>query len=96
MINLENLDKTALITKDQKISYRKLLNQIHSYSTLFKDNSHKRIAIFSENRLDWIYAFYAGWMNNCTIVPVDYMASADDVSFILNDCKPELIFSSEG
>lgn len=67
---------------------------IDSYSQLFEGKGYQRIAIHSENRIDWIAAFYAGWKNDCTVVPVDFMASKDDVSFILNDCKPELLFAS--
>jgi long-chain acyl-CoA synthetase len=61
---------------------------------LFRGKDYKKIAIYSENRAEWIAAFYAGWSNNCVVVPIDFMASRDDVSYILNDCKPELIFAS--
>lgn len=94
MINFENKEKLAVITKDKSYSYSELLNLIDSYSKLFNNQNFERIAIYSENRIDWIAAFYAGWKNNCEVVPIDYLASTEDVSFIIDDCKPNLIFIS--
>lgn len=88
-------EKTALIWKDENISYNELLKNISSYSSLLKLNNFTKVAILSENRPQWIYAFYAGWKKNASIVPIDYMSSVDDVTFILNDCKPEYVFYSD-
>jgi len=94
MIFKNTPQKTALIYKDQQISYEELSNLINSFSELIPVKDSK-IAIFSENRLEWIYAFYAAWLNNCTIVPIDSGASVDDVSYILNDCKASMIFTTK-
>ena len=96
MINREDVNKTAIIIRDLKVSYKELFNNINQYAKLFQNNNYKKVAIFSENRIEWIYAFYAAWQNGCIVIPVDFMASTEDVTFILNDCKPELIFSSQG
>ncbi len=96
IISNNDLSKNAIIFKDIKVTYQELFHNINQYSQLFNGRGFNKIAIFSENRLEWIYAFYAGWENDCTVVPVDFGASADDVTFILNDSKPELIFTSKG
>lgn len=96
MISRDFLDKEAIIVRDVKISYKELFSSINQYSQLFQGKGYKKIAIYSENRPEWIYSFYSGWQNECIVVPVDYMASAEDVTFILNDCQPELIFTSQG
>ncbi len=88
-------EKPALIWKDENISYNEVLKNISSYSTLLSLDNFSKVAILSENRPEWIYAFYAGWKKNACIVPIDFMSSVDDISFILNDCKPEYIFYSE-
>ncbi|HCT29501.1 MAG TPA: long-chain fatty acid--CoA ligase [Bacteroidales bacterium] len=95
IISNNDLSKIAIILKDNKVTYQELFKSINQYSQLFKEKNFKKVAIYSENRLEWIYAFYAGWQNGCVVVPVDFGASPDDVSFILNDCKPELIFTSQ-
>ena len=88
-------EKTALIWKDENISYNEVLKNISSYSSLLTLNNFSKVAILSENRPEWIYAFYAGWKKNACIVPIDYMSSVEDVAFILNDCKPEYVFYSD-
>jgi long-chain acyl-CoA synthetase len=87
-------EKVALIYKDLKISYSQFTQYIQEFSNFIpvKDSI---VAIYSENRLEWMYAFYAAWLNNCTVVPIDSGASVDDVSYILNDCKPRVVFTSK-
>lgn len=94
MINKDILTKNAIVTKDNSITYNELFSKINSYAGIFSNDNYERIAIFSENRVEWIYTFYAGWQNKCACVPVDFMASVKDVAYILNDCQPEIIFTS--
>lgn len=96
MINTRCPDKPALILRDHVDTYRELYGNIHAFSNLFSGKGYKKIAIFSENRLEWIYAFFAAWQNGSIVVPIDFLSSADDASYILNDCRPELIFYSQG
>ncbi|WP_430810656.1 MULTISPECIES: AMP-binding protein [unclassified Carboxylicivirga] len=88
-------EKTAISCGDVKISYNTLKQHIASYSKLLEELSINRLAIFSENQVGWIYSFYAGWHNNATIVPIDFMSSEDEVAYILKDCFPEAIFTSK-
>ena len=91
---LQNSNDTAIVLKELRISYEMLLRHIGFYSTLFRSGNTKKVAIFSENRPEWAYAFYAAWKNQSTVVPIDFMSPADDVAYILNDCQPEIIFCS--
>ncbi|MGD9899337.1 MAG: AMP-binding protein [Calditrichaceae bacterium] len=91
---LKDHGKTALVWKDLKISYETLVKNVDYYSGLFESAKTKKVAIFAENSLDWVYAFYASWKNDCIAVPIDYMSTSDEVAYILNDCKPEIIFCS--
>lgn len=94
MINVKDTSGIALVTKGKTYSYGELLQMIESYALLFRGKGYKKIAIYSENRAEWIAAFYAGWRNGCVVVPIDFMSSAYDASYILNDCRPEMLFSS--
>lgn len=94
MFFLKPQPATALVWKDDTYSYQDLLRHVNHYATLFPVKTNK-VAIFAENRPEWIFAFYAAWKNNATVVPVDFLASAEEVAFILNDCQPEYIFYSE-
>ena len=83
-----------MILKDQEISYKELLGNVNSFSKLFTIDNLSKVAIFSENRLEWVYTFYAVWMKKAIPVTIDYMSSLEDVEFILNDCNPEIIIYS--
>lgn len=94
MINFSNTGKTALIFKENKVSYAGLSVKINQYAQLFKGKGYKKVALYCENRFEWVYAFYAGWLNNCSVITIDYLSSVEDVAYILNDSRPEVIFSS--
>ncbi len=87
-------DRTAIVNGNEKISYNTLLMNISHFSSLIKDLNPDKIAIFSENRPEWIYALYTGWANNSAVVPIDYLSTADETAYILKDSKPEIIFTS--
>ncbi|MEN8194320.1 MAG: AMP-binding protein, partial [Bacteroidota bacterium] len=91
---LHQSDKSALIWKDEVVTYNQLLSNITKYTTLFDETNTSKIAIFAENKLEWVYAFYTGFMTKSIIVPIDFMLPVDDLAYILNDCKPEVIFYS--
>jgi len=94
MINRQYKDHVALITRDKSYTYEQFFQKIDSFSNLFQGKGYKKIAIHSENREEWIFAFYAGWKNKCIVIPIDFLASVDDVSYILNDCDPDMVFIS--
>jgi len=94
IINRDNLDKKYIITHNQDITGHDLLKYIQQYSLLIKNQGITKIGIYSENRLEWIYAFYAALQCNSIAVPIDYMASAEDVAYIIDDCQPEVLFIS--
>ena len=72
--------KIALILPDQSISYAQLLAMAQSYACLIPAET-ERVLIFAENRAEWLYAFYAAWASGCTVVPVDYQATAEEVAW---------------
>lgn len=96
MINTQYPEKPALVTKDQTVSFHGLIQKILAYSPLLKGKGYEKIAIFSENRPEWIYSFYAAWHHGAVVIPIDFLSSAEDAAYILNDCRPEFIFASQG
>ncbi|MHB8579020.1 MAG: AMP-binding protein [Ignavibacteriaceae bacterium] len=93
---IKKVEKTALVWQNNKITYDELLRHINFYSSLFSGEKVTKAAIFSSNRPEWCYAFYAAWKNNVVAVPIDSLAPADEVAYMLNDCRPEIIFCSQG
>ncbi|MGB9766522.1 MAG: AMP-binding protein [Sulfurihydrogenibium sp.] len=95
MIFIKPSEKTALIYAGESISYRQLLDYVEFFSSLLDINKDDKVAIFSENRPEWIYSFFAVWKRGGINVPVDFMSNEEDLLYILQDCKPKVIFTSK-
>jgi long-chain acyl-CoA synthetase len=87
-------NKTAIIWDDRQISYAELIKNIRLFEGLYHAEPGERIGIFSENSPEWIYAFFSAWGRRCIAIPLDAGLPAEDISFILEDCKPSVIFCS--
>jgi len=92
---LKDYKKTALVFKSQIITYFELLQYVNFISATYFNKNIKKAAIFSENRPEWIYSLYAAFDNNCVTVTIDFMSNEKEVSYILNDSKPEIVFCSQ-
>lgn len=94
---LKNMgEKTAITYGSDQISYGRLIGNIEQFADKYKISKGARVAIFMENRPEWVYSFYSVWKNDGIAVPIDYLATSDEVAFILNDCQPEVMFTSAG
>jgi len=91
---IQDYHKTALIWKDEKISYASFMENIDCYASLLDADKDSRTAIFAENRPEWFYSFYGSWVKGKVPVPIDFMAVPEEVAYILNDCQPGIIFTS--
>jgi long-chain acyl-CoA synthetase len=87
-------EKAALVGKNISFTYNQLLGNINEYADLLSEVREKRIVIFSENRPEYIFALYAIWKTKSIAVPVDALASGEDVAYILKDTKPGAVFCS--
>lgn len=96
MIDFVNLQKPAIVTKWHTYTYAEIQQQIQQYAALSRNVDSDKVAIISENRPEWIFAFYAGWLNGKIVVPIDHTASVDDVAYMLNDSRPGVVYYSNG
>jgi long-chain acyl-CoA synthetase len=87
-------EKSALVGKNINLSYNKILSNIAHCAAQLPEIHNQRIVIFSENRPEWIFALYAIWKKEGIVVPIDVLSTVDDVAYILDDCKPQVIFTS--
>lgn len=92
---IKNYDNIAIMSGDKNISYAELNQHIASFATLTPQQKEAKTIILSENREGWIYAFFSVWMNHGIAVPVDASSTPSDVAYILNDCRPEFIWTSK-
>ena len=91
---LKKSNKTAICFKNTTYTYEETVININKFASLYKDAGAKKVVVFAENRPEWAFALYSAWKNNTIAVTIDHMSTADEVKYILNDCKPEIIFCS--
>ena len=96
MIDFANLQKPAIVTKWHTYTYAEIQKLIQQYAAMSRNIESDKVAIVSENRSEWIFAFYAGWLNGKIVVPIDHTASVDDVAYMLNDSRPGVVYYSNG
>ena len=91
---IKDFGKTAIIAGDRRISYSELLQKITLFSQIHDITPRSRQILIAENREAWIYAFFGIWQNGGIAVPVDASSTPHDVAYILNDCKPECVWTT--
>ncbi|MBN1533325.1 MAG: AMP-binding protein [Spirochaetes bacterium] len=93
-MKLTDHEKTALVWDDREISYQELLDSISFFEGLYRVAPGERVGIFSENRPEWVYAFFSAWGHGAIALPLDSGLPADDISYILDDSRPSVVFCS--
>jgi long-chain acyl-CoA synthetase len=91
---IKNHDKCALVNGQEQVSYSQLIEHIKDYSQILKKYRGKRLALFAENRPEWVYSFFAAWNVGATLVLIDSMCSAEDLEYILKDSGVSALVTS--
>ncbi len=91
---LQDFKKTAIVTATHEVSFTEMLLRINHFASLTPATKGERVVVFSENREGWIYAFYAIWLNGGIVVPVDAMSTADGLAYIVGDCTPVAVWTT--
>ena len=93
----------AIAWKDQQISYSDLNCYLKSYKDFLikplssngKHGDFTKVAIFLENRPEWIYSLLGSLAAKHVVISVDHMSPASDVAYILNDCRADWVICSQ-
>ncbi len=86
------IDRTAIITHDDEISYGRMLEQVRHFARYTPETPGVKTLILGENCAEWIYTFFSIWQNRGIAVPVDATSAAEDVAYIMGDAMPEAIW----
>ncbi len=84
----------ALISGDRQISYEELGERSKAWAQFLEGIPCEKVGIFGENCPEWAYALYGAWRNGSMVVPLDPMASPEELAFMLEDSRPEVLFCS--
>ena len=90
-----DLEKTAIIVGERNVSFAGALQYIDMFAEQIPSGNDKRIVLFGENSEGWIYAFFGIWQQGAVAVPVDASSTVSDFSYILCDCTPHAIWTSQ-
>ena len=91
---LTNSTDLAIVEGSIRISHHQLVQRALSIALISKIAPQSNIAILSENRRGWVYAFYAAWIGKAAVIPIDYMATEKEIAYIISDSNPTTIFVS--
>lgn len=91
---IKNTREVAVISGRQRLTFPELKRRISLFARITPSTPGERILILSENRTGWVCALYAIWKNGSIAVPVDATSTAEDVAYILSDCRPAYVWTS--
>lgn len=94
-MKITDFNNTALIYENKKISYSELIENIGSFYSYIDIQANEKVAIFCENRPEWIYILFASWQKEGICIPIDSQSNEEEVIHILEDSTPKLIFVSK-
>lgn len=93
-------DRTAIITDEEKVSYEQLNTMIDTAAWKMKkvlgERKGERIAILSQNRLEYIVLLFAIAKIECVAVPLNIRLSAKELVYQLNDSSASLLVYEAG
>lgn len=94
-VTATNLEKIAIIAGERNVTFAQALQYIDMFAQRIPSSGDNRIIVFSENSEGWIYAFFSIWQQGGVAVPVDASSTVSDFSYILRDCTPHGIWTSQ-
>ncbi|GIN84718.1 acid--CoA ligase [Heyndrickxia sporothermodurans] len=94
-----NPDRIAIITEQEQITYRELEKKVRSTASYLKNHLDvkrgERIAILSQNRMEYVVLLFAIAKIECIAVPLNIRLTANELIFQLNDSETSLLIAEE-
>ena len=89
-------DKFAITYKDVKYTYEQLLRYSQIYADTFSSQSTpKKVLICAQNSPEWCFAFLGTMRCKAIAVPLDAQSTKKEIEYVINDCRPDIVFISE-
>ncbi|MGL5089182.1 MAG: AMP-binding protein [Fusobacteriaceae bacterium] len=86
--------KTAVIYKDREYSYNEIIKTSKIYSNLLNIEKEDRVAIFMENRPEYIASVLSVWDKKGTCVNLDVSYTSEQLVYVFNDSAPKYMLTS--
>jgi len=91
-------DRPAMIFEDRRISYAELEVRVNRLSNALADlgvGAGDRVAMLQVNCHQYIEAYFAAARLDAVYVPLNFRTRADELTHMLNDAAPKVIFVGE-
>jgi long-chain acyl-CoA synthetase len=89
--------KTALVAGGRTLSYEeldRLCDRVAGGLYEIGVRPGDRVSLYSPNRWEWVVAYHSGFRVGAVLNPINVMLTAEEVSFVLNDCGAAAIITS--
>lgn len=90
-------DKTALVTPTRTLTYDELddlSNRLAASLVAIGVGGGDRVAIYSQNRWEWIVSYHAALKAGAVVNPVNVMLTAEELRYVLTDCGASVLVAS--
>ncbi|MBF4806959.1 MAG: AMP-binding protein, partial [Pseudoleptotrichia goodfellowii] len=93
---LQKTDRLALVDfENNHINYTEVVNKIKYFSeNVIELDKNKFGLIIMENRVEWIYSFFAVWDKKSAPITIDSASNPKEILYVLEDSHPEVIICS--
>lgn len=91
-------DKLAVIHHERRITYGELWQASSRLSTRLNQldlEPCSRIALLSENSIEYVVAYFAILLSGLVVVPLDTSLSPDDLVSVLDDCDASVLITHQ-
>jgi len=94
---VKNFPKIALVFRGVTYSYTQLLQYIEKYRQTFLSNEQapEKVMIFADNCPEYYFVTFGAFQCNACVLPVDVQSTLKEITNIIEECRPEIIFVSE-
>jgi long-chain acyl-CoA synthetase len=107
-VNLSNIilqgsryfpDHEAIVFQGRRFTYRELNTAVDMVAYYLRDlgvRPHDRVALYCENRPEWIMLYYGIIRLGAAVVCVSSAYRSTELEYLLNDSQPACVVTSEG
>ncbi len=92
----QNPNKTAILFKDQQMTYGELNAKVNKVANGLKQLGVKqgdRVALYIHNLPQFVEAFYGAQVVGATVIPMNVMYKAGEIQYIINDAGVKAIIT---
>ena len=92
-------EQEAIVFDDKRLTYLELNGSVAHVASCLRDlgiKKNDRVALFCENRPEWIMLYYGIIRLGAAVVCLSSSYRSTELEYLLKDSEPACVFTSEG